>query len=341
MERFLDTSNLVTYQSGKYKGKYDWSNNIGRELYFEYDGLTGYIKIINYEKSIPQGKITLQYKDNIMTTITQSLLHLKMPTLLGMEKQSNLYKHRVGDLIHKLNDSMEVLQQKRITYKNADCRGYRMKCKKCGYEYDTREDIFSTCPICGKRTSYPERYIFSLLIQFKIEFVPQKEFTWLPNRWYDIYLPDYNAIIEVHGKQHYTPTKINEHETPEEVYARNLKNDKLKRQYATNNGLKYYIINASKRKNLYIEAKKHLDFVDFSSVNELECEKFANYNYIINECSLWNSGLSLQEISDSIQKSVATVQSKLRLGDKYGLCEYSKKKNMKYHKVKNPNTLDF
>ena len=37
MKKYLDTSNLVKYQSGKYQGKYDWSNNIGKELYFEYD----------------------------------------------------------------------------------------------------------------------------------------------------------------------------------------------------------------------------------------------------------------------------------------------------------------
>ena len=47
MKKFLDTSNLVTYQTGKYQGKYDWSNNIGKELYFEYDDISGYIKI-NY-----------------------------------------------------------------------------------------------------------------------------------------------------------------------------------------------------------------------------------------------------------------------------------------------------
>lgn len=29
LRKFLDTSSLVTYQSGKYQGKFDWSNNIG------------------------------------------------------------------------------------------------------------------------------------------------------------------------------------------------------------------------------------------------------------------------------------------------------------------------
>ena len=50
MRKFLDTSRLVTYKTGKYQGKYDWSNNIGKELYFEYDDISGYIKIIDYVK---------------------------------------------------------------------------------------------------------------------------------------------------------------------------------------------------------------------------------------------------------------------------------------------------
>ena len=60
MRKFLDTSNLVTYQTGTYQGKYDWINNIGKELYFEYDDISGYIKIINYIKDIPYGRINLQ-----------------------------------------------------------------------------------------------------------------------------------------------------------------------------------------------------------------------------------------------------------------------------------------
>ena len=96
LRNFLDTSNLVTYQSGKYQGKYDWSNNIGKELYFEYDDLSGYIKIINYVKDIPYGRITLQYEDIITTTHTPALLHLKVPRLFHKEKQKRRYNHEIG-----------------------------------------------------------------------------------------------------------------------------------------------------------------------------------------------------------------------------------------------------
>lgn len=48
MHKFIDTSNLVTYQSGNNKGHFDWTNNIGKELYFEYDDISGTIKILDY-----------------------------------------------------------------------------------------------------------------------------------------------------------------------------------------------------------------------------------------------------------------------------------------------------
>ena len=53
MKKYLDTSQLITYQSGNNKGHYDWKNNIGKELYFEYDDINGIIKIIDYEIARP------------------------------------------------------------------------------------------------------------------------------------------------------------------------------------------------------------------------------------------------------------------------------------------------
>lgn len=337
MIKFLDTSNLATYQSGKYKGKYDWSNNIGKELYFEYDGLSGHIKIVNYKKAIPNSKITLQYKDNTISTTTPNLLHLKIPSLFGKEKQSEKYKYNVGDKIKKFNDTLEILEQIRIKYDNSSNRGYKVRCCDCNYEYETLEQTLSTCPVCGKRTSYSERFIFSLLKQIGIKFIPQKEFNWLPNRFYDCYLPKYNAIIEIHGKQHYKPIKLNHNETPQETYEHTITSDKLKYDAATQNKVIYYAINASNQETLFQEAKNILSFINFTSISELECEKFANYKSIIKECELWNKGFSLEEIHHKLKTPIQSIQSKLRLGNKYEMCTYSKEINMHYHKIINPN----
>lgn len=328
LKKFLDTSNLVTYQSGKYQGKYDWSNNVGKELYFEYDDLSGYIKIIDYVKDIPYGQITLQYNDMVVTTTTSNLVYLKIPRLFHKEKQKRRYNHETGDIIHKFNDTLKVIDQIRIDYNNSSCRGYKLECMDCGYVYESREDKISTCPICGEKSSYSERFIYSILKQANINFEPQKEFNWLPIRYYDAYLPDYNTIIEIHGLQHYKPTKMNNQYTSEEIYQQAIEADKLKYDTAISNGLNYYIINASNQKLLFEEANKVLTFIDFTRISKKECIKFANYKDIRQECELWNQGFSTHEIAKKLNKPLSTVQTKLRIGNECGMCIYDKHINM-------------
>lgn len=337
MKKFIDKSNLATYISGKYKGKIYWENNIGKELYFEYDDISGYIKIIDYKKSKPQGYVTLQYKDNIITTTTPNLIHLKIPSLFNKEKQSNKFKYNIGDIITKFNENIQVLEQLHISYNNSSARGYKLKCLKCNYEYESREERMSTCPICGRKASYSEKFVYQMLIQAGINFIPQKEFDWLHNKYYDIYLPDYNTIVEIHGKQHYEPVKLNKNETPEETYDKTVKNDKLKREIAIKNSLSYYVIDARESLDLFKNTVEELLFIDFSNVLELECEKAINKDKVLPVCTLWNEGKDIKEIKSILKFSSQKIQSYLRLGNKYGLCVYDKQLNMHNHKITNPN----
>ena len=167
----------------------------------------------------------------------------------------------------------------------------------------------------------------------------KKEFEWLENRWYDVYLPKYNTIVEIHGLQHYEPVKLKDRENKpiEEIFNECVESDKLKQDAAINNGLKYYVIDAREQDNLFKEAQTILDFIDFSQVSELECGRFAIYNSVKDICNLWNSGKSLEEISQKLNKSIGVIQSKLRLGNKYNLCIYDKNVNMKNHMTVNPN----
>ena len=136
MKKYLDTSQLITYQSGNNKGHYDWKNNIGKELYFEYDDINGIIKILDYEIARPQGKITLQYNDNIMTTSTSNLIQLKIPSLFNKEKHTRKYTYNIGDIIDKKNQSSTILEQIQIPYDAGFIRGYKLKCNNCDYKYN-------------------------------------------------------------------------------------------------------------------------------------------------------------------------------------------------------------
>ena len=89
--------------------------------------------------------------------------------------------------------------------------------------------------------------------------------------------------------------------------------------------------------NCFKKQKNILIFIDFTSVSELECEKFANYKNIKQVCELWNQGYVIEEICKRLHTQLQTVQHKLRLGNKYGICNYSKKLNMHFHKITNSN----
>lgn len=343
MMKYLDTSILIKYTSGNNKGRFNWKENIGKELPFQYDDLTGIIKIIDYKSVNRNNLVTIQYQDNIMTTSTSNLLQLKIPNFLNKNKNSRNYTYKIGDIIDKDFQKSKVIEQTRVsvkaTKKYETTRGYKLKCLCCGYKYQTREDRISSCPVCGIRSSWTERFIFSIFIQAKIDFEVQKEFEWLKNRWYDIYLPKYNAIIEINGIQHYEPTKNSnrEQKSAEQQYLECISSDKLKYDKAIKNGLTYYVIDARDQNNLYNIAKSVLTFIDFSNISAFECGKFATNNVVKKYCNLWNKGYSVDEISQKLNCSIETVQRRLREGTQYNLCNYSKERNMKSHKIINPN----
>ena len=92
--------------------------------------------------------------------------------------------------------------------------------------------------ICCDGQSYPNKFIFSLIIQcgvkVKLEYSPE----WANKKRYDIFIPSLNCIIENQGKQHYSEgfsscggKTLNEERI----------NDFQKKELALKNGIKYYI----------------------------------------------------------------------------------------------------
>ncbi len=349
IHNFLDTSNLPR-SNGKSQ-RIIWKDCIGKEVYFEYDNLKGYIKILDYKSAYnsTQNQLSLQYNNTLITTCTSNFLKLKIPTLFNKETRTPKYKYSIGEIVVNGNDRMLILEQIRIHYITKSNKGYKVKCLDCNNEYITLEQTFSSCPICGKRSSFAERFIYNMLFQAGITFEPQKQFEWLPNYYYDVYLPKQNIIIEIHGIQHYKIVGMYSRLQPKELYLSTTRRDIIKYNAAKNNGLDYYIVNAScisnsKFNNKSIqtfikEIKTSLPFIDYSAIDFMECEKFANIKYIFKECQLWNNGKTIDEIQLLLNKSRDLISLKLRLGNKYGLCKYNKTLNNQHNKIVNPKTL--
>ena len=134
------------------------------------------------------------------------------------------------------------------------------KCPK-GHIYYQAPDMHLNknqgCPICNE--SHGERYIMNYLDEHNIKYIPQKKFHDLKDKTYlsyDFYLPNYNMLIEYQGQQHYS--SVNYFGGEEKFNTQQL-HDKLKREYAKNNGYKllelHYSLDTQEKVNIYLNRR--------------------------------------------------------------------------------------
>ena len=125
----------------------------------------------------------------------------------------------------------------------------KIKHNKCGYEWIARKYNFlrheSNCKICHDYTSNGEKAVMSYLKSTNIKYEHQKRFDWCADKQklpFDFYLPEYNIIIEVDGKQHYEPT---ERFGGEEGFRYRHEHDLYKDNQAAKHGIEVYRLNYS------------------------------------------------------------------------------------------------
>ena len=117
------------------------------------------------------------------------------------------------------------------------------------------QHTFYGCPVCNE--SHGERLIRSYLDKNHIKYEPQKRFKGLKDKKllsYDFYLPKKNVLIEYQGLQHYESTKYfggNERLEKQQYH------DKLKREYAKNNG--YILLEPTYKLDTQAKINDYLD----------------------------------------------------------------------------------
>ncbi len=185
---------------------------------------------------------------------------------------------------------------------------------------------------CGDGVSYPEKLMESVLIQLGVEYEYQYKADWSKNKVYDFYLPDYNIIIETHGKQHYE----------EGGRGRSLKeeqeNDELKKDLALKNRIEHYIIiDCSKSELEYIKNN-----ILNSKLNEIfknkvvdwnKCEEYALKNKVKEVCDYHkeHQGISTTDLVKEFSMSRKTIIKYLEQGTKLGWCKYDAKEVMRFN----------
>ena len=210
-------------------------------------------------------------------------------------------------------------------------------CPDCGnkkmMEIDSIRSYKSINCICRKTSSYPEKFMTSILNQLELDFKTQLsrvDFGWCEDYKYDFYILSLNMIIETHGKQHYTSdfSRAGGRTLEEEQ-----ENDRLKKELALSNGIDEYIVIDCRYselewiKNSVLNSKLN-ELFDLSKIDWLECEKFALRNIIKEVCEYWNTKEDWEttsNLAEVFQISPGTVAKYLKKGNELGWTTYNPK----------------
>lgn len=197
------------------------------------------------------------------------------------------------------------------------------------------------CSKCQCGASYGERFVANLLRQLRESFESEKNFDWSENKRYDFYLPVYNCIIEVHGRQHYLNSDFScfGGRTHEEE----CQNDQYKKDMALSNKVHHYVvINATKSECGFIKQSilhsilpTLLDF-ESDDIDWDECHQMSLKNIVKDVCNEYNNGNEdIKKLSSIFGKSYNTIKGYLKTGAKLGWCNYDAQKALQEHHKNN------
>lgn len=185
--------------------------------------------------------------------------------------------------------------------------------------------------VCSDGISYPNKFIYSLLDQLKVDYEPEYVFDWAKDKRYDVYIHNLNCIIENHGGQHYDKGFLS---MDGKTLQEEKENDIIKQNLAIQNGIKYYIVLDCRKSDVDWIKKSVLsselnNLFDLSLVDFCKCSKFACSNLVKTVADLWNDGLSVKDIVLKTGLPSATVQHYLIKASKSNMCDWTPQKSHK------------
>lgn len=201
--------------------------------------------------------------------------------------------------------------------------------EKCQKIFSLKNDGFSCeCKVDG--FSYPEKFFSEILRQLKVLYIFQynsRYCSWSRKYLYDYYLPDYNIIIEIHGRQHYDEIKAWNISLQEES-----ENDKNKKILALKNGISDYIeLDCRKSVVSYIKKSimtsilpKILNFIE-DDIDWNLCNEKATSNIIKEICYFYEENkheMLVTDIASKFNISRYCLRNYLLRGNEFGWCHY-------------------
>ena len=210
-----------------------------------------------------------------------------------------------------------------------------LKCPECGKEkwmsLTNLSQLGFSCDYCSDGISYPEKIMASVLSELNVEFIKQLSYDNGKHK-YDFYIEERNAILEIHGGQHYEGQRGNKWKTYEDEH----ENDLIKYDLAVLNGYEYnknfFIINAQKSTVEYlknsIEKCKFFTQFDLTNINWKQIDKDVQKSLKIEVCKYWNEhseNIVTKDLEEIFGVSKKTIIDYLNWGNKNGLCIYDGK----------------
>lgn len=248
---------------------------------------------------------------------------------LNLNNPCNRLRHIRPDLISLLDDEEDDLQYTPMSHKVA-----KWKCPCCNTRFErsvaTVVKRGFNCPICGIGVSFPNKMMYQILKQLNVQFYREHEFEWAKNKYYDFYIEEINAIIEMHGEQHYCDMKKNgKYEAFwGKTFEETLKNDCLKKDIALENGISHYIVIDSRISDydyIYknIERSELSNHYCLSNINKnLILNKIYSNDFVKEIIRLWENGLAIKSIAKEIGMFHTTVKKIIRNAASGGLTSY-------------------
>lgn len=384
---------FLDYLPKKGTMRINWAQSVGCKIPFVYDDIKGELLVKDY---INNENIILYFKpnDKYLKISGGHIKECKIGVILGKIKKD--FKYMTGQRIVDSKRDIEIIGI------SSETRGYKCKCNKDGYIWETNKDsieklnvgcpvcanqlllqgvndMYTTdfwmvglgvdedfakthtksssqkapcvCPYCKRKSykeaqaiyrsksircmcgdgfSYPEKFMYAVLLQIGVNFETQYMPKYLSPKRSDFYLPDCSLIIETDGMLGHEGGTT--HSKSDKTLKELVEIDKWKDEQHLKHGIKTIRIDCFKSDLEYVKNSilnsDLANLFDLSKVDWNKCEEFAFNNLVKEICDYWNNKQE-SETTDNIaymyKISKTTVLKYLKLGNKHGWCEYDPK----------------
>lgn len=255
------------------------------------------------------------------------MIHNKIKNGLETDEVNGRFKAKSENILSiKRPDLKEYFVNKEDYYKlsTGSHKVVLLKCPNCGLEKNKKikdfvNDGFS-CNRCSDGISIPNKFMFNILYQIGIDFIPEKTFDWSKNKRYDFYIPSMDMIIEVHGLQHYKKlSKLGR------GYREEVENDIFKLEISKNKVKNYLIVDARYSDYEYLKESFILsmnEYFDLGCIDWNDVVEKCNKSLVVETWELFKSNLSTFKIAEKLRLSDMTIRNYLKLGTKCGFVNY-------------------